>query len=223
MLVATTIAVAFSGIAKAANDDSKAATPSRSASAAPSPHGEDVPPPAAVTVDPKTTAYLVLDDTTAVCAPNPACGATLSAAAGLLDRARAAGALVVYSITVNPGDAVLPEVSPQPGDPIVAARADKFFGTDLDQVLSTYGIKTVVIVGTKANGAILYTAYEASVRGYTVVVAEDGVSSDTAFIQLYSLFQLLNAPGAPNATNTPLAPNATTLSATPLITFGSGS
>ena len=172
-----------------------------------------------VTVNPATTAYLVLDLTTAVCAPNPACVATLPAAADLLARARAAGALVVYSKTVTPGDQVMSQVGPLSTDPVVMAKADKFFNTTLDQILSGHGITTVVIVGTKSNGAVMYTAYEANVHGYTAVVAEDGISADTPFIMRYSLFQLLNAPGFPNAQNAPLAARAVTLSETNLITF----
>jgi nicotinamidase-related amidase len=172
-----------------------------------------------VTVDPGTTAYLVLDDSSAVCAQNPRCVATLPAAAHLLAKARAAGAFVVFSKTVNPADRVLAQVAPRGGEQTVAARADKFFGTELDHILRSHGIKTAVMVGTKTNGAILYTAYAANARGYTVVVATDGVSADSDFIQSYSLFQLLNQPGFPNAANTPLAPHGVTLSATNLITF----
>jgi len=189
-----------------------AAPPASSNSAA-------VPLPVPVTVNAGTTAYLVLDLTTAVCAPNPACVATLPAVADSLAQARAAGALVVYSKTVTPGDQVMPQVAPLPTDPVVMAKADKFLNTDLAQILSSHGIKTVVIVGTKSNGAVMYTAYEANARGYTAVVAEDGISADTPFISRYSLFQLLNAPGFPNATNAPLAANAVTLSKTTMITF----
>lgn len=172
-----------------------------------------------VTVDPATTAYLVLDLTAAVCTPNPRCVATLPAAARLLAKARAAGALVVFSKTVNPGDRVLPQVAPRAGEQIVAARANKFFGTELDHILRSHGIKTVVMVGSKTNGAILYTAFAANARGYDVVVAVDGTSSDSDYIQHYSLFQLLNVPGFPNPANAPLAPHAVTLSDTNLITF----
>jgi nicotinamidase-related amidase len=110
-------------------------------------------------------------------------------------------------------------VAPLPADPIVVARADKFFGTTLDQILSSHGIQTLVVVGTFANGAVLYTTFEANVRGYTVVVAKDGVSASSDFIMHYSLFQLLNEPGFTNPQNTPLKPDSVTLSKTNLVTF----
>jgi hypothetical protein len=177
-----------------------------------------VPAPAPVTLDAKTTAYLVLDLTSVLCAPQPACLATLPAAAGLLTKARNAGALVVYSETPTPGSTVLPEVAPRPGEPKVTGRADKFFGTALDEILKSKGIKTAVIVGTAANGAVLYTAFGANLRGYTVVVATDGISA-APFPLLLAQYQVLNQPGYPNSNNVPLAEDRVTLSRSDLITF----
>lgn len=182
-------------------------------------HPAGLPHPVPVTVNPRTTAYLVLDLTSVVCAPNPSCTASLPAAAALLARARAAGATVVYSQTPTPGSKILPPVAPEPGEPAVKAHADKFFGTDLGQILSSRGIKTLVIVGSVTNGAVLYTAFDANERGYTVVVAEDGVSADSPFIMRYSLFQLLNEPGYTNPQNTSLKADAVTLSRARLVRF----
>ncbi len=177
-----------------------------------------LPAPAPVTVDAKTTAYLVLDLTSVVCAPRPSCQATLSAAAAVLTKARNASALVVYSDTPTPGSTILPEVAQRPGEPKVTGRADKFFGTSLDEILKSKGTKTVIIVGTAANGAVLYTAFEANLRGYTVVVAADGISADP-FPVLLTQYQVLNQPGFPNSANTPLAKDRVTLSRSDLITF----
>jgi nicotinamidase-related amidase len=178
-----------------------------------------LPRPLPAAVNPGTTAYLLLDLTSVVCAPSRPCVASLPAAAALLARARAAGATVIYCETPAPGSQILPQVAPQPGDPVVEAHADKFFGTDLDQILKSRGIETLVVVGTATNGAVLYTTLEANLRGYTVVVPEDGVSAASRFIMRYSLFQLLNEPGLANPQNTPLQAGAVTLSKTSLVTF----
>lgn len=182
-------------------------------------HSVGLPRPVPVTANPATTAYLLLDLTSVVCAPRPSCLASLPAAAALLAKARAAGATVIYSETSTPGSQILSQVAPQPGEPVVKAHADKFFGTDLDQILNSRGIETLVVVGTVANGAVLYTTLEANLRGYTVVAAEDGISADSRFIMHYSLFQLLNEPGFSNAQNTPLKKDAVTLSKSSLVTF----
>jgi nicotinamidase-related amidase len=177
-----------------------------------------LPAIAAVTVDAKSTAYLVLDQTSIVCAPQPACRAALPAVAALLAKARTAGALVVFTETPTPGSTILPDVAPQPGEPKITGRADKFFATPLDEMLKAKGIKTVVIVGVSANGAVLYTAFEANLRGYTVVVAADGISADP-FPLFLTEYQVLNQPGFANSNNTPLTENRVTLSRSDLITF----
>ena len=219
LIAAAAVVVALAAVA--------ALTSSSATAASRGPHDQpaagQVPAPVPVSVDPATTAYLVLDMTNAVCGASDTCLATVPAAARLLAKARAAGALVVYSQTGAAGSAVLPQLAPQPADPIVTAHADKFLGTSLDDILSSAGIKTLVIVGTAVNGAVLYTSFEADLRGFTVVVARDGVSAASGFILRYSLFQLLNQPGATNADNTPLTPDAVTLSTTSLVTFAAAS
>ncbi|MBI3304380.1 MAG: cysteine hydrolase [Deltaproteobacteria bacterium] len=190
------------------------ATQAASAAAVPT-----IPAPAAVTVDAKTTAYLVLDLTSVICTPRKSCVASLPAAAALLKKARDASVFVVYSDTPTAGSTILPEVAQQPDDPKVTGRADKFFGTNLDDILKAKGIKTVVIAGSAANGAVLYTAFGANLRGYVVVVAEDGISSDDAFAVLLTRYQLLNQPGFTNPDNKPLQATGVTLSRTALITF----
>ena len=54
---------------------------------------------------------------------------------------------------------------------------DKFLGTDLEKILKDKGIATVIIVGTAAHGAVLYTGSGAAMRGMNVIVPVDGMSS----------------------------------------------
>ena len=178
-----------------------------------------VPDPAPVMLEPSTTAYAVLDINSAICPPRPACVASVPIVQRLLTRARSANVPVVYSLT--PGATVLPEVAPHGDEPVVTGRADKFFNTDLDQILHDRGVQTLVIVGSAANGAVLYTAFGANLRGYTVVVAVDGISSGPDFDTFLAEYQLLNQPGFANPTNEQLRPNAVTLSRSDLISFGS--
>jgi nicotinamidase-related amidase len=176
----------------------------------------EVPAPVAVTVDPKTTAFLVLDISTSNCnATRPACLSSLPAIASLLVNARDAGAPVVYAFSAP----VLPEVAPLDTEPSVRSGPDKFFQTDLDTILKNAGVETMIIVGTAANGAVLYTAFEATQRGYTVVVAEDGISSTLDFATYLTRWQLLNQPGGNNPDNKPLEKARVTLSRTNMITF----
>ena len=158
-----------------------------------------------------------LDINSAVCPPRPACLASVPAIQRLLAKARAANVFVAYSTTA--GADILPDVAPRSGDPVVTARADKFYNTDLDQILKDRGIQTVVLVGAAANGAVLYTTFGAAERGYTVVVATDGISSGPDFDTFLAEYQVLNMPGFANASNNPLQPQAATLSRGDLLSF----
>jgi nicotinamidase-related amidase len=181
----------------------------------------NIPAPVPATVDARTSALLILDINSAVCQPNPACTETVPAIASLLGKARAAKVPIIYSTTVSPAGppATLAAVAPQPGEPVVAARANKFIGTNLEDILKQKNVGTLVIVGSAANGAVMYTAFHANTKGLTVVVAEDGISSPVPVNTQLAQYQLLNQPGFVNSGNTPLAVKKVTLSRSDLITF----
>jgi nicotinamidase-related amidase len=178
-----------------------------------------IPAPVAVEVPVKGAALLVLDITNAVCDVRPSCVASVPKIANLVKKARDAKVPVIYSLTAAAGSVVRAEVAPQTGDASVTARADKFFGTTLDQILKDKGVENAVVVGSAANGAVLYTTFGLSLRGYTVVVAQDGISAEPEFPTTLTRWQLLNQPGFTNADNKPLAKGFVTLSTTDLITF----
>ena len=180
----------------------------------------DIPelaPPVAVTLDPKTTAVLALDISDSSTKQVPACLASAPGVRRLLDAARAAGARVVFSLGRAAEQKVFADLAPRDDEPVVRSSADKWFNTNLEERLA--GITTVVVTGTAANGAVLYTSFGACARGLTVVVAEDGISSRDALATWVARYQLLNQPGFANAANAPLAPKAVTLSRTDLIAF----
>jgi nicotinamidase-related amidase len=159
----------------------------------------DMPALQKVTADPKTTALLVMDFMKSSCTEQarPRCVATVAPVKKLLAEARAKGMHVVYAVTGN--DPVmtnfLPELAAQAGEPIVAARADKFLGTDLDKILKDKGVKTVIPVGTASNGAVLYTATGAAFRNYDVLLPIDGMSGNNAWSEQIVAWQLVNGPG----------------------------
>ena len=178
-----------------------------------------IPAPVAVEVPVKGAALLVLDITNTVCDPRPSCVASLPKIANLVKKARDAKVPVIYSTTTAAGTVVRTEVAPVAGDPTVAARADKFFGTQLEQMLKDRAIENAVVVGSASNGAVLYTTFGLNLRGITVVVAQDGISAEPEFPTTITRWQLLNEPGFANADNKPLAKGFVTLSTTDLITF----
>jgi len=148
-----------------------------------------------VVTDPKVTALLILDIQKQTCAPTrPRCIASIPSIQGLLTRARAKGMSVIHSLARGTVADIHPEVTPQAGEPVVMSGPDKFLGTDLEKILKEKGITTVIIVGTGANGAVLYTSSAAALRGLRAVVPVDGMSANTLYVEQYVAWHLTNAP-----------------------------
>lgn len=158
-----------------------------------------------VTVDPKTTALLVMDLVKQLCNEEnrPRCIASLPKIAGLLAAARAKGVMVIYTLVSSPSITIadtLPAVAPKGNEPVVAAFLDKFMlgdqDTGLQKILKDKGITTVIAVGTAAHGAVLYTASAAALRGFNVIVPVDGMSGNgqNTYIEQYVAYNLANAP-----------------------------
>jgi nicotinamidase-related amidase len=131
----------------------------------------------------------------------------------LLQKARSANLPIVYTYTKNLGPNFVQDIAPVQNKDIVleSAGADKFFGTKLEELLSTHHTNYPIMVGTASNGAVLYTAFEAALRGFAVVVVSDCISADSGQIQEFTKWQLLNSPGRMNKENKPLAIAAVTL------------
>ena len=157
-----------------------------------------VPPPPAlkrVTIEMKGAALLVLDIQKQNCSPRPRCVASVSKIQDLLTQARAKGLPVIYSLI--PGSTVadvLKEVAPLGGEPAVTSGPDKFLGTDLEKILKDTGIQTVIVTGTAAHGAVIYTSSGAALRGLKVILPVDGMSADNPYPEQYTVWHLLNAP-----------------------------
>ena len=66
---------------------------------------------------------------------------------------------------------------------------------------------------------VLQRVLEKNLRGYTVIVADDGISQFEPYQVQLTRWQLLNQPGFANADNTPLKTKAVTLSRMDLISF----
>ena len=149
----------------------------------------------AVTVDPKTTALIMGDFMNQSCAKRPRCVATLPAIKKLLGEARAAKAAVIYSTIPNTTTAdIMPDVAPAAGEPSVTSGVDKFFNTNLEQLLKDKGVQTVIVVGTSAEGLVIWTGGGAALRGFNVVVPVDGMASVDAFGEQYTALHMAHAP-----------------------------
>lgn len=78
----------------------------------------------------------------------------------------------------TPGDAnaeIHPEVAPEPGDVVVTKRrVSAFAGSDLDVVLRSAGVDTLVLTGIATSGVVLSTLRQAADLDFGLVVLSDG-------------------------------------------------
>ena len=179
-----------------------------------------LPEPVPVTLDPAATALLIFDIVDPICTRQPNCtGKMVPAIASLLARARKAGVTVAYGTRGPTMSKWLPEVAPAAGDIRIESQAqDRFYKTDLDNLLKARGITTLILAGWKVSGSVTYTSVGATLRGYTVVVPVDASLDATDHEIAIGRYQILYQHSA-NATNEPLKALASTLSRTDLIAF----
>lgn len=70
------------------------------------------------------------------------------------------------------------DVRPEAGDPIVTKhRYSAFHNTDLDTILRSNGVRTIIITGVVSNVCVETTAREGFVRDYYVVLPRDGAAA----------------------------------------------
>lgn len=193
--------------------------------AAPAPHKDIIqlwrtvkppPPPTLkpVTLDPAKTALFVMDFNKRTCVPErrARCAAVVPAIKTLLARARAAHMLVIFTFSPNmTRDDLLASIGPEPGDRVYHQGIDKFQGNDLEQVLKSRGIDTVISVGTSANGAAMYGAMSAQMHGFKVVVPVDLLNADTLYAEQLAAWEIANGPRVREVS---------TLTRSDMITFG---
>ena len=178
------------------------------------------PDPARVTLDPKTTALVVLDYVEDICNNQASCKTKmLPAMTPFMERVRKANMVVAYGTRAQNMTKWLKEVAPAANDiKIINTAQDRFYGTDLDKALKAKGIKTLIMVGWKISGSVQFTSVGAMAHDYTVVVPVDATSDATDYEIAIGKYQILNQNSA-NATNEPLKPRASTLTRTDLINF----
>lgn len=91
----------------------------------------------------------------------------------------------------QPGHQVTRLLSPQPNDYFVLKpRHSGFFGTALEVLLDRLGAETLILAGFATNICVLFTANDAHMRGYEVVVPSDCTASNTPSLTEQALQQM---------------------------------
>jgi nicotinamidase-related amidase len=93
--------------------------------------------------------------------------------------ATADGSPLLYTVPGTPGYEFAREFVPRPDELVVRKyRSSGFWGTNLDMLLRSNDIETIVVAGCTTEGCIESTARDAMFNDYYVVIAEDCVASD---------------------------------------------
>ncbi|BFI75021.1 cysteine hydrolase family protein [Sulfurisphaera ohwakuensis] len=134
---------------------------------------------------------------------------TIPAIRNLIDKARSANTLIIYTqdwhmkddpefkiwgehaLAGTWGAEIIEELKPEKDDFVIKKyRYDAFFETPLDYILRVKGIRNVIVTGTVANICVLHTAGSAALRWYNVVMVKDGISAITEFDYYATLRQV---------------------------------
>ncbi len=159
------------------------------------------PQPKNITVDPKTTALLVLDLNARCEDPKQRCHQIVEPVAKFLERSRKAGMLIIYTAADRYKGTPLermPQAFNQQPDELVCfpSAFDKFYGGEIQPALQQRGIKTVIAMGASSNQAVMYTATSAARPfGYDVVIPMDGLIARSEYEHEFTLHQFTILPG----------------------------
>jgi nicotinamidase-related amidase len=90
-----------------------------------------------------------------------------------------------------PGAAIAQTLAPQADDYFVLKpKHSAFFETTLDTLLKYLGARTLIVTGIAGNICILFSANDAYMRDYTLIVPADCVASNTPDANRYALQQM---------------------------------
>ncbi len=82
-----------------------------------------------------------------------------------------------HAVKGTKGAEIVDELKPEEGDTVVEKKTySGFYNTNLDEVLKSLGVDTLKLTGCVTHICILFTASDASLRGYNVVILKDGIA-----------------------------------------------
>lgn len=94
----------------------------------------------------------------------------------------------------KPGHEVAARLRPQPGDYFVLKpQHSGFYATPLELVLKELGVDTLILAGFATDLCVLFTAHDAHMRGYNLMVPEDCTASNSPEITQRTLLHLRHA------------------------------
>ena len=162
--------------------------------------GPNRPKPKAITLADNETGIVVLDLSARCQDPKEVCWKLMKPLAKFLERARARRVPIIYTVSAHTRGTPMQEVAAplkrRDTEPVIYPDSfDKFFGGELQKLLSERRVKNLVVVGSLTNVAVLYTSSSAGrVYGYEVVIPLDGVNALSKYEHEYAIHQFTILP-----------------------------
>jgi len=153
-------------------------------------------------LDRKATAIAVLDLSVRCEDINEACAKLMQPLGDFLERARLASVPILYTISATgkgtPFGEVAAPLQRRASEPMLYPDAfDKFMGGELKAELDKRNCRSLVIVGSATNFAVLYTATTAArIHKYQVVIPLDGVNAKRNYEHEYAIHQMTILPAS---------------------------
>ena len=157
--------------------------------------------PKSVIIDTEKSALLVLELSQFLEDPEYFAAPLIPGITKLLEKARAAGILIIFTIPGpwkgKPHGHVYSGFERRPSEPVFFPHTfDKFADGKIQGLLNLYTVNTLIMVGCKANMALLYTASRAATElNYDIVIPIDGIAATTDYERDYTLYQFRRYPG----------------------------
>lgn len=83
-----------------------------------------------------------------------------------------------FAVAGSHGAAVIDELAPRPGEYVLEKiRMSAFIGTELDLMLKTLGVTTVVVCGIQTPNCIRTTVFDAIAYNYPAVLVDDATGA----------------------------------------------
>jgi hypothetical protein len=160
------------------------------------------PQPDPLKLDRKTTAIAVLDLSARCENPNEVCAKLMEPLGQFLEKARKSSVPILYTISAaareTPMGVVAAPLKRRQSEPVLYPDAfDKFMGGELKTELDRFNCRSLVIVGSATNFAVLYTATAAArIYRYEVVIPLDGVNARRQYEHEYAIHQMTILPAS---------------------------
>jgi nicotinamidase-related amidase len=113
---------------------------------------------------------------------------------------------------------ILDELAPRPNEPVVQKlSASAFNSSNIDFLLRTLGVDTLIVTGVSTSQCVGLTALDAADRGYKVAIIEDACAEDIEEHHVWTLEQFRRVFGRVATTREVLAELRETLASPPAV------